>query len=384
MQKITAIFLSLLAMCQLAAAIDYPEDWGTNLVGPGSGATPIKTSTMENNTYSGKNLLDDNAKAGSPYCAWGFGKEKPAYMIIKLTENSRIGRFAFMNEARTSYQVNEIRMYLSDDGENWEQVSTHNLEKNGDLQSFELDRPACGSYIKLEIQSTHSSSSSYAIMEEFAAFGQAGMFRRGFTGGTDEDVVVMRNGDSLHGALSFENLEIAAQYTRFSFARDHIASITMLDKTPSFAEVILTNGDMVTGFIDVKTYAFAFSFGTKAELPAVDVVKIGMRRGEQLAEIVQHDALLFNNGDLLKGKIKNPTFTLKTGAGEQQLNTAEIQTIEFPSPSSPLVLILMRDEEREFAGYLSETTLDFAPDYGPALQLDLNLLERIEFEPADQ
>jgi len=383
MQKVRTVLLLVFGFCQFAVAIDYPEEWGANLVGPGSGTTIIKISALENASRGGELLLDGDAKAGSPYCSWSFSKEKPAYVIMKLAESARIGRFSFMNETRTSYQVNEIRMYLSDDGESWEHVSTHNLEKTGDQQTFEVERPGRGSYIKLEIQSTHSNQ-SYAIMEEFAAFGRAGMFRRGFKGAPNEDLVVMRSGDSLHGALSFESLGIKAQYALLTFSRDQIASISMSEETPSFAEVILVNGDLVTGFIDVKAYEFAFSFGAKADLPAADVVQIGMRSGELRNEIAQHDALLFDNGDLLKGKIKNTTFTLQTGTGEQQLNTAEIQTIEFPTPASPLVRIRMRDEEREFAGYLREESLDFAPDYGAALQLDLDLLEQIEFEPADQ
>ncbi len=132
---------------------------------------------VRNLTVASEQNGEDKAKVidGNNNTIWHtkHGYAAPAserYITIELNAYEAIKRFEYQPRLTASNgRVNNYKISISSDGQNWTQVSTGNWANNSALKTVEFENPVVAKFVKLEGVTTHGNSSGEANMYMSAA-----------------------------------------------------------------------------------------------------------------------------------------------------------------------------------------------------------------------
>ena len=132
---------------------------------------------VRNLTVASEQNGEDKAKVidGNNNTIWHtkHGYAAPAserYITIELNAYEAIKRFEYQPRLTASNgRVNNYKISISSDGQNWTQVSTGNWENNSALKTVEFENPVVAKFVKLEGVTTHGNTGGEANMYMSAA-----------------------------------------------------------------------------------------------------------------------------------------------------------------------------------------------------------------------
>ena len=386
---IILLFL-ILALAEAAAGpIPYPEEWGENLFVAARGTKVIETSPIEKKKYAVEHLIDGDAEEDKPYCSWKLDIKGPVFVVIGFLDMVTIDRFAFINDRRDykTYHVKDVRVSVSDNGVYYRHVGDYTLTKGPEIQSFPLEEPVEGMFVKLEILSIHWEESRYAILEEFAAFGppqlqvqpaaRPARERMGRTARmkkpapapmdtSEHDVIEFDNGEIFKGKLLEETWEIQASYGKLSFAKESIASVTFEDELDRIETVV---GDIISGFLLDKTIKFRLAAGPEFEARREKMRRIGFRAPETAATPIAGAKVFLKNGDVLCGTVTTPSI---------EAEASDIALIEFGGDDGSVAIVTYTNG-KSWEGELQDEDIALTLALGPDLLIYRGKIDRIQF-----
>ncbi len=111
----------------------------------------IEGSKPYNDDKLGSNFIDGNI-----YTNYYSLEELPQYTIFEFTSNINLTRFEYLPYPTNIGRAKAITIYGSLDGEDYTKIQSYNdIENNGLLKNFKLEKPAEVKFIKVEFTESH-------------------------------------------------------------------------------------------------------------------------------------------------------------------------------------------------------------------------------------
>lgn len=173
MNRLTAVLFAV-AGAASAATPDAGPDQPVNLLSPGAGGLLVEeppSYAKDPSSWSPFRLVDEDPATG---WATSSGDLSPKSFVFELAERSQITRLAFntLHTETAERSAKEVRVEIADSKDGpYSPVANLSLEKQRDGQSFPLQTPATGRYVKLTALSNWGDKQYNEIMD-FAAYGK--------------------------------------------------------------------------------------------------------------------------------------------------------------------------------------------------------------------
>ncbi|WP_157097886.1 discoidin domain-containing protein [Niabella ginsenosidivorans] len=114
-------------------------------------------------------ILDDN-KNTYWHSQWKDGQPGPPhYVTIDMGATKQVRGCGFIGrQSSNAGKPQDVQIFMSNDGSNWELAFTQTLQNINDLQRFFFDKAAEGRYVKLQINAAYGAT--YTHLAEFYLF----------------------------------------------------------------------------------------------------------------------------------------------------------------------------------------------------------------------
>jgi formylglycine-generating enzyme required for sulfatase activity len=141
------------------------------------------------------------------------------------------------------------------------------------------------------------------------------------------DLLVLKNGDELHGQIANPAIQIHSSYGSITVEHRLVAGIS-LDSSPGHLDtLVLVNRSRFTGFIN-DPIEFEIVDGIRTSYSKHDLRKalfaVRELEGEQL---IPRQFVILNNGDILGGALLLPSIEADTPSGTRTIPATEIEVI---------------------------------------------------------
>jgi len=202
------------------------------------------------------------------------------------------------------------------------------------------------------------------VLEE-GRFAYVGMVR----GKGKYDLLRLKNGDLLTGTVLNKSFTLRTSYAELHLAKEILATLRFVGGRENITQLILINGDKFSGFILEGKVKFKIKGGSSIEvrIEKVETIGFGYKAGEprrfpKLAEIT------LTNGDLLSGKILNPSFTIATDYGKVEIKSSDIRKIENLRTEKSLMKITLQNGDM-VKGQIEEDDFIIDLALGPTIKV---------------
>lgn len=184
------------------------------------------------------------------------------------------------------------------------------------------------------------------------------------------DVLVLRNGEKLAGAVQNESYRLRTPYATVALDRRCIAEIDLKAEPHQLATISTVNQNRFSAFLEDSSFAFlpAEAVATAPIEVRREKVKLFLARDSAAAAIPKRQFVLLKNGDFFTGKLLLDPIPLQTGAGVIEIRKAAMDSIKFIDAARLAVQVTGIDGSvRE--GTLVSEDLEFELDVGPVVRI---------------
>ncbi|MEK7683960.1 MAG: formylglycine-generating enzyme family protein [Verrucomicrobiota bacterium] len=160
----------------------------------------------------------------------------------------------------------------------------------------------------------------------------------------DADVLLLRNGDKLTGALRQASFNLRTSYGLLQFDRRMIAGIDLEGDRNHLESIITVNRNRFSGFLEDRLLVLQPRSGPPVELRCEKVLKIVFQARESERQgIPQRQFILLKNGDFFTGKVLQDQFQVSSGDKQVVFNANDYESIRLGNERIPLAKTVLRN-----------------------------------------
>jgi hypothetical protein len=187
-----------------------------------------------------------------------------------------------------------------------------------------------------------------------------------------EDVVFFTNNDVLRGEVTSELLHLTTPYADILIPLRKCAGAAFEDTDKAGETIITVNANRMRGIITDRFINFRLA-GAGAEVPIrkEKIRYILLRKSPvelgYLNSPAATDSFVMSNGDVLTGKVIEPTLMVRTDLAEVSTSLSDVENISFPGTTSGAITLRKKSGE-QISGFLQ--TEDFSIQMDVGIRLD--------------
>jgi hypothetical protein len=185
---------------------------------------------------------------------------------------------------------------------------------------------------------------------------------------SDVDILVLKNGDRLTGAILNESFSIRTPYAKFTFESHLIAGIDLEAGSHDVESIVTVNNNRFSGFIDDPVFVFELEKGPQVEVRREKLRKAVFRiRDNELGEMPKRQFIVLKNGDFFSGKVLNDEMTVSTTYTKVPVMLVDIESITLFGGENQLTEVVFTNGDF-FQGSLETEDIRIELDLGPTIE----------------
>jgi formylglycine-generating enzyme required for sulfatase activity len=193
----------------------------------------------------------------------------------------------------------------------------------------------------------------------------------------ENDVLVLENGERLHGALLNESLTLRTRWGPLPFPIRVLAGLDFSNRPGNLESVITVNRNSFSGFIEEAGFTLQPPAGNRIEVRRDKVARLVFHRREgELKGLPLGPWIRLLNGDTFSGQVITDPLWLTVTNAQVKINPQDIQSMSLAQGTNSMVNIRLRNGtllQGQWTGEYASVKLDV----GPQIELLLNRIGQI-------
>ncbi|HSR87545.1 MAG TPA: hypothetical protein VLL07_01220 [Pontiella sp.] len=200
---------------------------------------------------------------------------------------------------------------------------------------------------------------------------------------TENDILVLRNGDHLVGSILNDDFGIRTFYGQLNLKSELVAGIDLEGGENSIEAIITVNNNRFSGFIENPVFSVKLDAGPLVQVRRERVSKVvfHLRKGERDG-LKQGRYLELKNGDYFSGTILNRMIVVAAAYGDVPVKLDAIKTISITGGSFPVVKIAQTNDT-VVQGSLKTEDVEVMLDIGTMVKLFQDRIDKISAQQGD-
>ena len=193
----------------------------------------------------------------------------------------------------------------------------------------------------------------------------------------DADILVLRNGDKLTGAILNKSFTITTPYGKIRFDNRAIAGIDLDGGIHHIESIVTVNNNRFSGFIEEPVFVFKLQRGPQVEIRREKALKAIFRvREAEVEGIPRGQFMVLKNGDFFSGKVLNDKLLVATPFARVPLALKDVESMAFPGDADQSAEVMFLNGDT-LTGILESEDLYVELDVGPSINIYTDRLHRV-------
>ena len=193
----------------------------------------------------------------------------------------------------------------------------------------------------------------------------------------DADILVLRNGDKLTGAIRNESFTITTPYGKIKFNNRAIAGIDLDGGINHMESIITVNNNRFSGFIEEPAFLFKLEQGPQVEIRREKaLIAIFRVREAEVEGLPRRRFIVLKNGDFFSGKVLNDDLFIATPFARVPLTLSDVESITFRADVDQSAEVMFTNGDT-LTGSLESEDLYVELDIGPSINVYMDRIHRV-------